>query len=109
MGLNINFTSASLGPDEDGQQRLTVQGKTVPAEGITAIHVVIPRGDSGVITSKVAAGKLLEDWEARFPEDGQPPLDPPITETEVTVVGVAMRNTCEPFVWQGSFEVETTQ
>lgn len=107
MSLNINFTKATLGADKDGQQRLTVQGRSVPIEGITDIHVIVPWGD-GVITSKVAPGKLLVDWEARFPEDGQPPLDPPFDATEVFVVGVAIRTSCDPFVWQGGLKVETT-
>jgi len=108
MGLNINFTSATVGPDEDGQQRLTVKGKSIPITGITDIHAVIPHGD-GVMTSKVVPGKLLEDWEIRFPPDGAPAFESPFTETEIFVVGIAMRETCDPLVWQGGFTVETTK
>ena len=107
MGLNINFTSATLGPDEDGQQRLTVKGRSIPIAGITDIHAVIPHGD-GVMTSKVVRGKLLEDWEVRFPPDGAPPFAAPFEDPEVFVVGIAMRETCDPLVWQGGLTVETT-
>jgi len=105
MGFSGNFTRVTLGPDPevDGAHAIFVEGRTDDtADPPLAIHVLLPHGGKP-LTATVVTPTLI-DWEVKFPED-----ETTFAEgDDVFVVGVATRpEPHDPFVWEGSFKLET--
>ena len=96
MAFSANFTRATR--REDGT--LAVEGASEPAAGSEAILVSLVH--AGEMRSALVDKPQDTPWSATF-DAGATPFR---TGDEVFVVGVARRATCDPFVWQGSFEIK---
>lgn len=105
MALNSNFTRVILDDDPStGGRALFVEGISDPPGATSEIFVALPH--NGELLTAPVDNAGLNPWEAKFPE-GDTPFQ---TGDDVFVVGVATRQSpCDPFVWQGSFEIKSRE
>jgi hypothetical protein len=118
-----NFTSVTLGPDDDGVQRLTVNGVTLDDDGgatasddVKAVYVAIehaaarstglgttPLGEPRELRSAaVPAAEGAGGWTVML-DQGNPPY---AVHEQVLLVGVLVDKDDVPSFWHETLEIE---
>jgi hypothetical protein len=102
MPLNANFTRVDI-QLVGGQQKLKVEGKSIPQTGADPIFVVMTHtGEAPKVGKVEQPGRAA--WEVLFDEASAHPF---VAGDLIFLVGLATRTdgAPEPFVWQGSFTI----
>jgi hypothetical protein len=118
-----NFTSVTLGPDDDGVERLTVNGVTVDdngdavaAEDVKAVYVAVEHAAArtaglGATTlgvpqelrsAAVPAAEGAGGWTVML-DQGNPPY---AVHDKVLLVGVLVEKDDKPSFWHETLEIE---
>ncbi len=110
MPVSGNFTSVTLGPDDNGIERLNVNGDTEAPQHVKAAYVAVAHADAGqtragaegptrplTLPSTAVAAPTAAGWTVLF-DQGDPPYK---VNEEVLVVGVTIDNRDDStFFWQ---------
>jgi hypothetical protein len=124
MPASGNFTSVTLGPDDDGVERLTVNGVTVDDDGnafvdVKSAYVAVAHaaaktrllgathpGEPHELPSvSVPASEGADGWTATL-DQPTPPTPPYAVGDMVFLVGVIVEDNNEPSFWHETLEIK---
>jgi hypothetical protein len=116
MPVSGNFTSVTLGPDDNGVDKLNVNGDTKTPEHVKAAYVAVAHADAEqgqasaedptrplTLPSTAVAAPTAAGWTVLF-DQGNPPYE---VGEEVLVVGVTIdRRDDSTFFWQQTLPID---